>query len=71
MLVSAYLGPKSAALIGTRANKGQGMFPCLQQMFVGRRLRDEPKECLRRRLIQLLISEQKCLITAPTDLDRF
>ena len=32
------LGPKSAALIRMRASKGQGMFPWLQQMFVGKKI---------------------------------
>ena len=31
-------GEKSAAVVGTRANKGQGMFPWLQQTFVGRKI---------------------------------
>ena len=38
---------QSAAVIGTRANKGQGMFPWLQQIRGRGRLRDEAKECLR------------------------
>ena len=46
-----FLGPKPAAVIGSQTNKGQGMFPWLPQTFFGEDdLRDEPKNCLRRRL---------------------
>ena len=41
-------GTKSAVVIGTRANKRQGMSADVRG---GGRLRDEPKECLRRRLV--------------------